>query len=117
MMNKPETTEDFPFGEQSAVFRLREKIYAILYMEGDCARVNLKCEPEQANALRDIFPSVIPGYHMNKKHWNTVISDGSIPQSEIERMIDHSYELIFKGLKKADQKVLSMKFGAQLKVE
>lgn len=117
MMNKPETTEDFPFGEQSAVFRLREKIYAILYMEGDFARVNLKCEPVQANALRDIFPSVIPGYHMNKKHWNTVISDGSIPQAEIERMIDHSYELIYKGLKKADQKVLSMKYGAQLKVE
>jgi len=65
--------------------------------------MNLKCDPAEAFILRDIFESVKPGYHMNKAHWNTVILDQSIPQGEIERMIDNSYSLVFKGLKKAER--------------
>ena len=72
--------------------------------------MNLKCDPDEANALRDVFVAVIPGYHMNKKHWNTVILDGTIPVSEIERMIDRSYGLVVKGLKKAERQALELRY-------
>jgi predicted DNA-binding protein (MmcQ/YjbR family) len=65
--------------------------------------INLKCDPDEAVMLRDIFPSVIPGYHMNKTQWNTVILDGSIPQGEIERMMDNSYMLVVSKMTKKDQ--------------
>ena len=74
--------------------------------------MNLKCDPEQALALRDIFTAVVPGYHMNKAHWNTVILDGSIPRGEIERMIDHSYGLVVKGLPKAQRTALEIRHGS-----
>lgn len=73
--------------------------------------MNLKCDPMQAQELRDIFEAVIPGYHMNKKHWNTVILDGSIPNSEIERMIDHSYTLVVKGLRKKERSQLQLHYS------
>lgn len=71
--------------------------------------MNLKCDPHEAVILRDIFPAVLPGYHMNKRHWNTVILDGSIPTGEIERMIDNSYELVVKGLKKVQRQALEIR--------
>lgn len=111
LLARPESLEDYPFGPQAAVFRIKGKMFATLSISKNelgadrsgLACMNLKCDPLEAQALRDIFEAVIPGYHMNKKHWNTVILDGSIPVSEIERMIDRSYCLVVKKLKKADR--------------
>ncbi len=101
-LSRLEATEDFPFGPETAVFRVRNKIFALLF-GGENASVNLKCEPNQAQALRDIFPAVKAGYHMNKKHWNTVVLDGSVPSGEIQRMIDHSYDMVVATMPKSQR--------------
>lgn len=111
LLSKPEAEESEPFGEGIPVFKVRNKVFAILGMKEGVGQLNLKCDPDEALALRDIFDAVIPGYHMNKKHWNTVILDGSIPTGEIERMIDHSYALIVKGLKKIERQSLELRHG------
>lgn len=101
--------EGFPFDEMTLVFKLRDKIFAILPYEhsDEAPRISLKCDPALAEILRNTYDAVQPGYHLNKKHWNTVIVDGSIPQDEIYEMIDHSYDQVFKGLKKADRDALT----------
>ena len=86
-------------------------MFGTLAWEADLARINLKCEPEQAVILRDVFASVLPGYHMNKTHWNTVLLDGSIPIGEIERMIDHSYAQVVKKLPRPERLGLEIKYG------
>ncbi|WP_250655407.1 MmcQ/YjbR family DNA-binding protein [Alkalimarinus coralli] len=111
LLSKPEADESEPFGDDIPVFKVCNKVFAILGMKEGVGQLNLKCDPDEAVALRDIFDAVIPGYHMNKKHWNTVILDGSIPHGEIERMIDHSYTLIVKGLKKLDRQGLELRHG------
>lgn len=111
LLNKPEAEESEPFGDNIPVFKIRNKVFAILGMKEGIGQLNLKCDPDEALALRDIFDAVIPGYHMNKKHWNTVILDGTIPTGEIERMIDHSYGLIVKGLKKLERQALEVRYG------
>jgi predicted DNA-binding protein (MmcQ/YjbR family) len=93
LLSKPEAREDYPFGPDCMVPKVKGKMFATLAYDGDVANMNLKCDPNHAFELRDIFPAVKPGYHMNKLHWNTVVLDGSIPRGEIERMIDHSYML------------------------
>ena len=105
LLNKPETIEDFPFGADVSVFKVKGKMFATLAWGQDKSHfwMNLKCDPDEALALRDIFPSVIPGYHMNKTHWNTVILDGSVPTGEIERMIDNSFILVVKKMPKRKQ--------------
>lgn len=118
LLSKPNAEEDFPFGDQAAVFKINNKMFALCFSQKQSVkegkdRVNLKCDPEQAFILRDIFDAVIPGYHMNKKHWNTVILNGSIPQGEIERMIDHSYTLVVKGLPKGQRLALEIEFGPE----
>jgi predicted DNA-binding protein (MmcQ/YjbR family) len=85
--------ESFPFGEDTLVFKAGGKIFALVNLEGDLS-INLKCDPAMALELRERHSSVIPGYHMNKKHWNTVYIDGTIPDRDIFSWIDHSYELI-----------------------
>ncbi|WP_105169079.1 MmcQ/YjbR family DNA-binding protein [Pseudoalteromonas sp. T1lg23B] len=109
-MSKPEATVSQPFGEGVDVYKVKDKMFATLAQgkamgdtHGETWRINLKCDPDEAQALRDIFPSVLPGYHMNKKLWNTVLLDGSIPQGEIERMIDNSYLLVVKKMPKKAQ--------------
>ena len=122
LLNKPEAREDYPFGFEVAVFKIKGKMFATLAKwhgmketsEGVVYAMNLKCDPNEALALRDIFESVIPGYHMNKKHWNTLLLDGSIPASEIERMIDRSYGLVVKGLKKVERQALELNYGAEV---
>jgi len=114
LLAKPEAFLDYPFGPDAAVFKVKSKLFAILGTEDGVARVNLKCDPDEALALRDIFPGVIPGYHMNKKHWNTVILDGSVPKGEIERMIDRSYGLVVKSLKKSERTALELTYGAHI---
>jgi len=86
-------------------------MFATLVDGDDGARMNLKCDPDEASFLRDTFPAVQPGYHMNKTHWNTVLLDGSIPRGEIERMIDRSYGLVVRKLSKAERTALEVRHG------
>ena len=88
-------------------------MFATLGTVQGVGRMNLKCNPDQALALRDIFAAVIPGYHMNKKHWNTIILDGSIPTGEIARMIDHSYALVVERLTRVEKESLHLRYSRQ----
>lgn len=111
LLSKPEAFEDFPFGPEVAVIKVQSKMFATLAENDRRVSINLKCDPHEALILRDIFPAVIPGYHMNKQHWNTVVLDGSIPRSEIERMVDNSYALVVRGLRKAVRQALEIRHG------
>ena len=91
--------ECFPFGDDTLVFKAGRKIFALVNLDGDLS-INLKCNPAKALELRERYSSVTPGYHMNKKHWNTVLIDGTIPDKEIFSWIDHSYELVIGKHKK-----------------
>lgn len=103
LLGKPESAEDFPFGPEVAVMKVKGKMFATLALEEGEGRMNLKCDPHEALMLRDMFEAVIPGYHMNKKHWNTIKLNGSIPQGEIQRMIDNSFILVVQGMSKVKQ--------------
>ncbi|MBS1912980.1 MAG: MmcQ/YjbR family DNA-binding protein [Bacteroidetes bacterium] len=105
-MAKTGTTERTPFGEGVLVFDVAGKIFALTSLEDIPARVNLKCDPERAVELRDRYEGVTPGYHMNKKHWNTVLLDGGVPQREVLALIDHSYNLIVASLPKKKREEL-----------
>ncbi len=98
---KPAAVEDFPFDVRTAVFKVAGKMFLLCDPTGDPLRFNVKCEPERALMLRDVFDAVIPGYHMNKRHWNTVIVDGTIPDDDLRAFIDHSYDLVLAGLSRA----------------
>lgn len=100
------TTEDFPFGPDIYVYKVKGKIFAILGTGQGEARLNLKCDPDEALALRDIFPAIIPGYHMNKKHWNTVRLNNTVPEQEIKRQIDQSRLLVIQSLPKGQRQTL-----------
>jgi predicted DNA-binding protein (MmcQ/YjbR family) len=99
--------EDMPFGDDVLVFRVDSKIFMLMRLAERPLAINLKCDPEQAIELRERYTSVIPGYHMNKKYWNTVILDGKVPNKEVLAMIDHSYEEVLKGAPK--KKAIKMK--------
>jgi predicted DNA-binding protein (MmcQ/YjbR family) len=92
-ISKDDVTEGFPFGEDTLVFKVKGKIFALANLDSDLS-VNLKCDPSFAIELREKYNSVSPGYHMNKKHWNTVLLDGSVPDMDIFSWIDHSYSLV-----------------------
>jgi predicted DNA-binding protein (MmcQ/YjbR family) len=92
-ISKKDASESFPFGENTLVFKTKGKIFALVNLDGELS-INLKCDPAFALELRERYASVTPGYHMNKKHWNTIMLDGSVPEKEIQSWIDHSYELI-----------------------
>jgi len=98
-LQMPGVTEGFPFGEDTLVFKVAGKIFLLIGLETG-NRFNVKCDPELAVDLRERFPEVIPGYHMNKKMWNTVYIDGSLTRKQLHEMIDHSYQEVFKGLPK-----------------
>jgi predicted DNA-binding protein (MmcQ/YjbR family) len=97
----PAAVEDYPFGDGVAVFKVGGRMFAIVALDGDPGSVNLKCEPGLAAALRARYPAVRPGYHQDKRHWNTVELDGSVPDDEWRDMIDQSYELIVDRLPRA----------------
>lgn len=111
LLSRPEACVDFPFGPDATVYKVAGKMFALSFYRGDYLNLNLKCNPREAIELRDVFAAVQPAYHMNKQHWNTVILDGSLPRGEIERMIDHSYALVVKGLKKSVRQGLEMRHG------
>lgn len=100
LLDKRGSTEDQPFGPDSLVFKVMGKMYALIAWEETPLRITLKCDPDDALSLRDQYEAVQPGYYMNKRHWNTISLDGSIPEAEILEMIDDSYALVVKGLKK-----------------
>src|SRR5712664_2274574 len=95
-LSKPGAVEETPFGPDTLVFKVGGKIFALAALEEVPTTVNLKCEPDLALDLRDRYEQVRPGYHMNKKHWNTVEIDTGIPEAELRKMIDHSYGLVAK---------------------
>ncbi|MEN8187273.1 MAG: MmcQ/YjbR family DNA-binding protein [Bacteroidota bacterium] len=99
-LKKPCVTEHFPFDEVTLVFKVCNKMFALTGLDNPEFRVNLKCDPEKAIELREEFESIIPGYHMSKKHWNTVIVDGSFSDDFLREMIDQSFDLIVQGLPK-----------------
>lgn len=113
LASKPESREDFPFGADVTVYKVRGKMFALLTTRNGIDQVNLKCDPHQAAGLRDIFPAVLPGYHMNKKHWNTVLLDGTVPEGEIQRMVDHSYRLVVAGLPKKVRLAMELQYGRE----
>jgi predicted DNA-binding protein (MmcQ/YjbR family) len=92
-ISKKGVTESFPFGEDTLVFKVTRKIFALVNLDGDLS-INIKCDPLLAIELRERYSSVTPGYHMNKKHWNTIFLDGTVPDKEIFSWIDHSYGLV-----------------------
>jgi len=99
-----EVTESFPFGEDTLVFKVMGKIFALMSLEE--RTLNLKCDPEKAIALREEFSEVIPGYHMNKTHWNTIDLTGTVPEKRIREWIKDSYWLVSEGLSLKDRKQL-----------
>jgi len=101
LKKKGRITEGFPFGEGVLVFKMEGKMFLLMSLDEVPVTMNVKCDPELAVDLRERYEAVRPGYHMNKTHWNTVLLDGSIPPSEIRKMIDHSYEQIVRGMKKS----------------
>lgn len=103
---KKNATEGTPFGETVVVFKVVGKMFALASLDEIPTTVNLKCDPDLALELRDRYEQVRPGYHMNKKHWNTVELEAGIPDAEVRKMIDHSYELVVRSLPKAARKKL-----------
>ena len=103
-LSKPRTTEGTPFGPDVVVFKVGGKMFALASLDEVPTTVNLKCDPDLALELRDRYEQVRPGYHMNKKHWNTVEIEGGIPDAELRKMIDHSYDLVAKALPKSTAK-------------
>ena len=98
----PEVEETTPFGPDTLVYKIRGKIFILLSLDNDPLQFNVKCDPELALELREQYPdAVLPGYHMNKKHWNTVLVNGSIPLQQLRSFIEHSYQLV-KGNKLAN---------------
>ena len=104
-LSKPRATEGTPFGPDVLVFKVGGKMFALAALDELPTTVNLKCDPDLALELRDRYEQVTPGYHMNKKHWNTVEIESGIPDPELRKMIDHSYELVASGLRKPRAKV------------
>ena len=106
LLSKQGATYDYPFDEEVRVYRIAEKMFA-LTKELHPLEVNLKCDPIYALELRSIYESVRAGYHMNKKHWNTVtLEDSDIDDESIKELIDHSYELVYKSLTKKNREAL-----------
>ena len=97
ILKKPSVTEGFPFGEDTLVFKVNGKIFLLAGLDETPLQFNVKCDPEKAIQLREDHPeSVLPGYHMNKKHWNTIIVDGRLSAKQLKEMIDASYALVQK---------------------
>jgi predicted DNA-binding protein (MmcQ/YjbR family) len=106
IMIKPRVVEETPFGPEVLVYKILGKIFATLRFEGEVAQMNLKCDAERALQLRDGHDTILPGYHMNKKHWNTLILDGSLSSHLVGELIDHSYQLVVKGMPQKTREIL-----------
>lgn len=107
LLSKPYVTEDLPFGPDTLVFRVGEKIFALCGLDNHPLRINLKCAPENVLELREEHAWIIPGYHMNKKHWNTIIFTDDSNWKLIKILMDHSYDLVFQSLPKKIKETLT----------
>ena len=107
-IRKKGVTEEFPFGEETLVFKVKGKAFALTGLDERPLKVNLKCEPEKAIQLREDFEEILPGWHMNKKHWNTVYLEGALSDKFVFDLIDHSYSEVIKGLPKKLQAELDL---------
>ena len=106
-IQKPGTTEEFPFGGNTLVFKVMGKMFALTDVD-EFVFINLKCDPEESVKLREQYPGVTPGYHMNKQLWNSILTDGSIPENLVVQLIDDSYNLITASLPRKLKDELSM---------
>jgi predicted DNA-binding protein (MmcQ/YjbR family) len=106
--DKPSVTSDFPFGFDTRVFRVGKKIFVLMSWDQDPIRISIKAEPTDAVILRQTYGAVTPGYHLNKQHWNTIVCDGSVPDEEVQHMIDESYRLVLAGLSKEIRSAITM---------
>lgn len=93
-LSKPGVEETLPFGPDTLVFKVNNKVFLLTGLDEAELRFNVKCDPDKALELREEFSCVLPGYHMNKKHWNTIVVDGSVSSKQLREWIDHSYELV-----------------------
>ena len=105
--SKPGSVEDYPFGDEVAVFKVAGKMFALVALGPAPSSVSLKSDPDLAAELRRRYPAITAGYHLSKRHWNTVMLDGSVPEDELLDMIDHSYELVVARLTRAEQEKLN----------
>jgi predicted DNA-binding protein (MmcQ/YjbR family) len=105
-LDRPGAVEEFPFGERVSVFKVVGKMFALGDLEARPLRVSLKCEPELAETLRATYEAVGPGYHLNKRHWNTVVIDGTIADDVLVQMLEDSYDLVVEGLTRAEREGL-----------
>ena len=105
-INKKGVSEEFPFDEETLVFKVMGKMFALASLEKIPLQINLKCDPEKAIELREKYESVQPGYHMNKKHWNTVQFESDLDEGFLCELVDHSYDMVIKKLRKADREFL-----------
>ena len=98
LLSLPNAKLDYPFGKEAAVYKVvvkdEDKMFAIIAEKSDPVRISLKCDPQLAEILRAKYETVLPGYHLNKKHWNTIILSGQLPWEEVKGLIDHSYQLV-----------------------
>lgn len=104
---KAGSVEDYPFGDGAAVFKVAGKMFALVSLDEPPGSVSLKCDPDMAVALRARYAAITAGYHLSKRHWNTIELDGSVPEDEVLDLIDHSYELVVGGLTRAERARLS----------
>lgn len=109
-LTKVAATESFPFDDVTLVFKVKNKMFALLSLDGDRG-ISLKCDPERAVELREKYPAIIPGYHLNKKLWNTIALDGSVAPTLLMELIDHSYQLIVDSLTKKLKEELKNETG------
>ncbi len=104
--------ETFPFGFETSVFKVAGKVFAISRLAEDPVRISLKCEPLLAEQLRTVHPAISAGYHLNKRHWNTVVIDGSLTDGMIANMIEDSYDLVVSRLPRAKRRALGWRDGS-----
>lgn len=109
LLTKTGSLKEFPFGEDVAVYKVMNKMFALVSLKDGWIHINLKCLPDDALGYRDIYECVLPGYHMNKKHWNTVIVNGEMKDEILFDMIDDSYDLVVSKLIKKEKEELSNK--------
>lgn len=106
LLAKPGAIEDRPFGPQPLVMKVGGKMFALLAERDQPPSLSLKCDPAHAQFLRDEYPAVQPGYHLNKAHWNTIVLDNSVPDEELQSMIDESYRLVVQSLTRTQRQAL-----------
>ena len=103
---KPGSAEDYPFGDDVAVFKVAGKMFALVSLGAPPGSISLKCDPDMAAGLRARYPAITAGYHLSKRHWNTIELDGSVPGDELLELIDHSYHLVVAGLTRTERNKL-----------